>query len=94
MNTADERFRFAVAEMENDRMLFRDRLLYGTEFVDVTGKRIDPRTVSPWIADRAEPFKDIIDRHEKAGLWPTDAERNGNAPSVEDQFPDQPDTNV
>ena len=33
-------------EAENDALLERDAALYGVSFVDVTGKRIDPATVS------------------------------------------------
>jgi hypothetical protein len=52
-------------EMQNAYLLFRDDLLYGTIFVDVTGKRIDPRSISPTIRDYAQPWEDIIDRGEK-----------------------------
>jgi hypothetical protein len=65
MSTEDEERILAEAELENAKRLFRDSYLYGTEFVDVTGKRIDPRSVSPSIARSAEPFKDIIDRRER-----------------------------
>jgi hypothetical protein len=64
MAESAEEVEFAKAELENAKKLFRDSYLYGTTFVDVTGKRIDPRSVSPWFAERAAPFKDIIDRNE------------------------------
>ena len=76
MSLADEERRFAEAELENSERLILDRLLYGNTFVDVMGRRIDPRSVSPSIRDRAEPFKDIIDRNEK----PSDGMRD-NPPS-------------
>jgi hypothetical protein len=64
MSKHDEEIEFAKAEVENAKKLFRDSYLYGTQFVDVTGKRIDPRTVSPLIAAYSAPFKDIIGRNE------------------------------
>lgn len=80
MAESDEEIGFLEEELENAKKLYRDSYLYGTTFVDVTGKRIDPRSVSPWIADRAAPFKDIIDRNE-----PTDTRGESDTSSVEDQ---------
>ncbi len=71
MGTEDEEHNFARAEIENAKQLYRDSLLYGAEFVDVTGKRIDPRSVSPMICRYAEPFKDIIDRGEAGSKAPS-----------------------
>ena len=33
---------------ENASLLLRDRALYGTSFVDKTGRRINPATLEPW----------------------------------------------
>ncbi len=34
--------------IENEKALLRDRMIYGTSFVDEEGKRIDPKTLEPW----------------------------------------------
>jgi hypothetical protein len=40
----------------NAHELFRDRMIYGNEFVDPTGKRIDPTTILPSLP-QAPPSK-------------------------------------
>jgi hypothetical protein len=53
---AHEELSLLAEETENAFRLWRDSWLYGVEFVDVLGRRIDPRTVSPMVDDYSHYF--------------------------------------